>query len=223
MTGHDAHAPADFTGAPWPPPANPDSPRSPRVRLGSGIRTYLDRDQPRLRRVYEGLAESQHPAHLFIACCDSRVVPHLITGAGPGDLFVVRNIGNVVPLHGSGDVSVGAAIDFAVGVLGVSAITVCGHSRCGAMTALLRGDDLTPDLRDWLVNAESSLRRLPGDDLERLCRLNVAQQVDNLMTYPEVNERVTAGALDLVGMYVDVGTGRSELLDVPIRVRTTPS
>jgi len=213
MTGHTAHVPEDFTGAPWPP-----SEDSPSDRLRAGIQTYTTRDAPRLRRVHAGLADGQAPTHLFITCSDSRVVPSLITGSGPGDLFVVRNIGNLVPLHGNDDVSVAAAIDFAVGVLGVRAITVCGHSRCGAMTALLRGDDLTPALRDWLVNAESSLRRLPGDDLDALCRVNVAQQLDNLMTYPIVRERVAAGELELIGMYADVATGVPELLaTAPVR------
>ncbi|HEY3681966.1 MAG TPA: SulP family inorganic anion transporter [Streptosporangiaceae bacterium] len=223
MTGHTSPAPADFTGAPWPAPAG-GAPESPRERLRSGIQTYVTRDAPRLRRVYGRLADAQDPTHLFITCGDSRVVPSLVTGSGPGDLFVVRNIGNLVPPYGTADVSVAAAIDFAVEVLGVRAVTVCGHSRCGAMTALLRGDDLTPALRDWLVYAESSLRRLPGDDLDRLCRTNVHQQLENLMTYPGVRDRVADGTLDLVGMYVDVATGVPELLDASEhRSRTTAS
>ena len=208
MTGHTPHVPEAATGAPWPADTGAAA-----GRLRSGIRTYLRRDAPRLRRVHAGLADGQAPTHLFITCSDSRVVPSLITGSGPGDLFVVRNIGNLVPLHGGSDVSVAAAIDFALGQLGVRAITVCGHSRCGAMTALLRGGDLTPALRDWLVNGESSLRRLPGDDLDALCRANVAQQIENLMTYPIVRERVDAGELELIGMYADVATGVPELLD----------
>lgn len=215
MTGQSAHPPEDFAGTPWPADAAPAT-----DRLRAGIRTYTRRDAPRLRDVHARLADGQAPTHLFITCSDSRVVPSLITGSGPGDLFVVRNIGNLVPIHGRGDVSVAAAIDFAVEVLGVRAITVCGHSRCGAMTALLRGDDLTPALRDWLIHAESSLRRAPGTGLDRLCRENVHQQIDNLMTYPLVRDRVDRGELELVPMFMDVATGTPELLG-PTRRRAT--
>lgn len=218
MTGQTPHSPEDFTGAPW-----PTDPRSPTDRLRAGIRTYTTRDAPRLRDVHARLADGQSPTHLFITCSDSRVVPGLITGSGPGDLFVVRNIGNLVPVHGRAEVSVAAAIDFAVEVLGVRAITVCGHSSCGAMTALLRGDDLTPALRDWLIHAESSLRRAPGTGLERLCRENVHQQIDNLLTYPVVRERVDRGELELVPMFMDVATGSPELLGpTHQRARTAP-
>ena len=215
MTGQSPRPPEDFTGAPWPADA-----ASPTDRLRSGIRTYATRDAVRLRDHHARLADGQAPTHLFLTCSDSRVVPSLITGSGPGDLFVVRNIGNLVPVHDRGDVSVAAAIDFAVGVLGVQAITVCGHSRCGAMTALLRGDDLTPALRDWLIHAESSLRRAPGTGLDRLCRENVHQQLDNLMTYPIVRERVDRGELELVPMFMDVATGTPELLG-PTHQRAT--
>jgi len=215
MTGQSPRPPEDFTGAPWPADA-----ASPTDRLRAGIRTYTTRDAARLRDHHARLADGQAPTHLFLTCADSRVVPSLITGSGPGDLFVVRNIGNLVPVHDRGDVSVAAAIDFAVGVLGVQAITVCGHSRCGAMTALLRGDDLTPALRDWLIHAESSLRRAPGTGLDRLCRENVHQQLDNLMTYPIVRERVDRGELELVPMFMDVATGTPELLG-PTHQRAT--
>lgn len=202
----------DVAGTPW-----ADGSGSARKRLEDGIARYLERDAGRLREVHERLAGGQEPSHLFITCVDSRVVPSLITGSGPGDLLVLRNIGNLVPPPGSGDTSVAAAVDFALEVLGVRAITVCGHSRCGAMTGLLRAgvDDLTPALRAWLVHAAPSLRHLDGGDgLDRLCRANVAQQLTHLMAYPGVRDRVTAGDLDLIGMYMDVATGVPEILDV---------
>ena len=201
---------------PW-PEAGDGFPESPRDRLAAGIGTYLERDAARLRETHERLADEQRPSHLFITCVDSRVVPGLVTGSGPGDLLVLRNIGNLVPPADSGDASVASAIDFAVELLGIRAITVCGHSRCGAMTGLLSAgvEELTPALRTWLVHAAPSLCRLDGDGgLEQLCRLNVAQQLANLRSYPGVRDRAAAGELDLIGMYVDVATGTPEILNV---------
>ena len=215
MSGANSYGRTE-TGTPW-PGAGDGFPESPRDRLTAGIGLYLERDAARLRETYERLADAQQPSHLFITCVDSRVVPGLVTGSGPGDLLVLRNIGNLVPSADSGDTSVAAAIDFAVDMLGVRAITVCGHSRCGAMTGLLSAgvDDLTPALRTWLVHAAPALCRMDGaGGLERLCRVNVAEQIANLRTYPRVRDRASAGELDLIGMYVDVATGTPEILDV---------
>lgn len=201
---------------PW-PAAGDGFPDSPRERLAAGIGTYLERDATRLRETHAELADGQRPSHLFVTCVDSRVVPSLITASGPGDLLVLRNIGNLIPPADAGDTSVAATIDFAIEILGVRAVTICGHSRCGAMTSLMRAgiDDLTPALRTWLVHAAPSLRHLDGaGGLERLCRANVARQLANLRTYPGVRDRVAAGELDLIGMYVDVATGTPEILDV---------
>ncbi|QFZ22501.1 SulP family inorganic anion transporter [Saccharothrix syringae] len=162
-------------------------------------------------------ARGQRPRQLFITCADSRVVPNLITTSGPGDLFCVRNIGNLVPLDG--DASVGAAIEYAVEVLAVKTIAVCGHSDCGAMKALVNGSARPGSrLHEWLRAAEPSLIRfhaasseLPA--VEHLAVANVAQQLDNLMTYPSVREAVSAGALHLVGMYFDISAARVYLVD----------
>ncbi|CCH34050.1 SulP family inorganic anion transporter [Actinosynnema sp. NPDC047251] len=160
----------------------------------------------------------QRPRQLFITCADSRVVPNLITTSGPGDLFCVRNIGNLVPVEG--DDSVGAAIEYAVEVLAVATIAVCGHSDCGAMKALVTGSARPgSQLWSWLRAAESSLIRFhtPGaPDLpvvERLAVANVAQQLDNLLAYPSVREAVAAGSLRLVGMYFDISAARVYLVD----------
>lgn len=164
--------------------------------------------------------QGQRPEQLFITCADSRVLPNLITSSGPGEQFCVRNIGNLVPVctepdEFEEDSSVGAAIEFAVDVLHVPTIVVCGHSHCGAMKAL-SGNTAAPGTRlhSWLRNARSSLARVDGtDDVELLTVANVAQQLDNLRTYPSVRAAEQQGRLRLVGMYFDLTQARVYLVD----------
>ncbi|CAM3500999.1 SulP family inorganic anion transporter [Kibdelosporangium persicum] len=161
--------------------------------------------------------QGQRPEQLFITCADSRVLPNLIMSSGPGEQFCVRNVGNLVPVHleSEEDSSVGAAIEFAVDVLNVPTIVVCGHSHCGAMKALL-GNTAEPGtrLRSWLRNAASSLARVDGtDDVDLLAAANVAQQLDNLRTYPTVRKAEDQGRLRLVGMYFDLTEARVYLVD----------
>jgi len=195
-----------------------------------GMHEFERRSAPLVRPFLAELAaRGQRPRQLFITCADSRVVPNLITTSGPGDLFCVRNIGNLVPMSGSGDDSVGAAIEYAVDVLGVSTIAVCGHSDCGAMKAVVTGSVQSGShLHSWLRNADPSLIRfhdpVPSQDLpvvERLSVANVAQQLDNLLSYPSVREAVGAGALSLVGMYFDISQARVYLVD-PVRNSLNP-
>ncbi|MFI7452906.1 SulP family inorganic anion transporter [Nonomuraea sp. NPDC049714] len=186
-------------------------------RLAQGADEFHRRTAPLMRPIFAELAAGQQPTHLFITCADSRIMPSLITSSGPGDLFTVRNVGNLVPCAGAdpGDDSVAAAIEYATRVLDVHTITVCGHSGCGAMAALLGGPATTadlPPLQRWLRHGDASLSRLgderPEDALDRLCRLNVQQQLDNLKTYRRVNEQVDAGTLKLVGLYFDISSAR---------------
>ena len=171
------------------------------------------------------LAFQQTPEHLFITCVDSRVVPNIITASGPGDLFIVRNVANLVPRHESRthDDSVAAAVEYALNVLKVSTITVCGHSHCGGMAALLGGGrevEHLPALDRWLRHGNRSLARFLDDEpksgespLARLCRVNVVQQLDNLMTHPGVRSRVERGSLELVGMFLELETAQVFILD----------
>ncbi|MFI9597421.1 SulP family inorganic anion transporter [Nonomuraea sp. NPDC052265] len=203
-------------------------------RLAQGADEFHKRTAPLLRPIFTQLATQQRPSHLFITCADSRVVPSLITSSGPGDLFTVRNIGNLVPCAGSEphDDSVAAAIEYATGVLNVHTITVCGHSGCGAMAALLKGPATTeglPQLSRWLRHGHPSLDRLGegGHDtsaedasLDALCRLNIQQQLENLRTYRKVDEQVSAGQLSLVGLYFEIGSARVH--HVPPRTPDAP-
>jgi carbonic anhydrase len=193
--------------------------------LLSGVREYHDSTARLVRPIMAELAFKQAPDHLFITCVDSRVVPNLITASGPGDLFIVRNVGNMLPRHRSRtpDDSVAAAVEYATEVLDVRTITVCGHSHCGAMAALLGGGAETahlPSLSRWLRHGNRSLARAlaaePRDDispLTRLCQINVIQQLDNLLTYPSLRRRVESGDLDLVGLYLDLETATVHVLD----------
>ncbi|WP_434440537.1 SulP family inorganic anion transporter [Lentzea sp. E54] len=189
-----------------------------------GMHEFERRSAPLVRPFLHELAlRGQRPQQLFITCADSRVVPNLITTSGPGDLFCVRNIGNLVPMSSADDRSVGAAIEYAVEILNVSTIVVCGHSDCGAMKALVQGSAARGShLHSWLRNAEPSLIRFhaptsPGcADLpvaDRLAVANVAQQLDNLLGYPSVREAIAAGTLSLKGMYFDISNARVYLVD----------
>ncbi|MEV7788004.1 SulP family inorganic anion transporter [Streptomyces sp. NPDC088106] len=201
-------------------------------RLVRGISTFQRNTAPLVRGELARLArEGQRPAQLFLTCADSRVVTSMITSSGPGDLFVVRNVGNLVPPPGaeSGDDSVAAAIEYAVDVLAVRSITVCGHSGCGAMQALL--DDSGPGgaptpLRRWLRHGQPSLKhvegvsgppprltgRQPADAVEELCLANVVQQLEHLRAHESVARALKDGALELHGLYFHVGEAQAYLL-----------
>ncbi|MFF5185502.1 SulP family inorganic anion transporter [Streptomyces sp. NPDC000345] len=210
-------------------PSTPQEPGS--HQLVRGISAFQRNTAPLVRGELARLArEGQRPTQLFLTCADSRLVTSMITSSGPGDLFVVRNVGNLVPPPGeeSGDDSVGAAIEYAVDVLNVRSITVCGHSGCGAMQALLGsepGGQQTP-LKRWLRHGLPSLERMaddshpwprlagraPADAVEQLCLTNVVQQLDHLRAHSSVARALRAGALELHGLYFHVGEAQTYLL-----------
>lgn len=164
------------------------------------------------REHFDGLAAGQSPQVLFVTCSDSRVIPSLITGASPGDLFELRTAGNVVPRHGqSHPAGEAATIEYAVEILGVSDIVVCGHSHCGAVGAMARNDDLSavPALRAWLEHATP----LPGGiqsegpDLADAVQAHVLDQIERLRDYPGIARREETGQLNLHGWFYRVDTG----------------
>ncbi|WP_115944842.1 SulP family inorganic anion transporter [Amycolatopsis thermalba] len=193
-----------------------------------GMREFERRTSQLVRPILGKLADRQNPETLFITCGDARIVPNLITSSGPGDLFTVRNIGNLVPDHATcadgSDASIGAAVEYAVGVLKVREIVVCGHSSCGAMKALLNGaPEGAPALKSWLKHAEPSLARsethapirvgdsLPASEADQLALHNVLQQLDRLREYPVIAAAEARGEVDLVGMYFEVGAAKVHL------------
>ncbi|WP_328537519.1 SulP family inorganic anion transporter [Streptomyces sp. NBC_00344] len=204
------------------------------LRLTSGLSSFQRNTAPLVREELARLArEGQRPSQLFLTCADSRLVTSMITSSGPGDLFTVRNVGNFVPLPGeeASDDSVAAAIEYAVDILGVESITVCGHSGCGAMTALLNTSPDVPQtpLQRWLRHGRPSLERMlnrghswarisgrmPDDEIEQLCLTNIIQQLEHLRAHESVARRLTEGKLELHGMYFHVGEAQAYLLADP--------
>ncbi|MFD6880255.1 MULTISPECIES: carbonic anhydrase [unclassified Streptomyces] len=166
---------------------------------------------------YRRLADGQDPQALVISCSDSRVVPSLITGACPGEIFELRNAGNIVPPRWAADASGEVAtIEYALNVLGIRDIVICGHSHCGAMDALASGRDLSllPGVDAWLSLVRPALTSRTPDDsdsdsdsLERLVQLNVVHQLATLGTYPVVRDLLDDDLLRLHGWYYRVDTG----------------
>ena len=184
------------------------------------LRRFHDHTFPGVQETFETLVnEGQHPSMLFIGCSDSRLVPYMLTGAGPGELFLVRNVGAFVPPH---DGSVGfhgtaAAIEFAVLNLKVSRIIVCGHSHCGGIRALYEGAPAqATNLIAWLeLGREAVLPvQLGPEALRRTEQRAVVLQLERLMGYPMVRERVEAGALTLHGWHYVIEDGEVHVFDV---------
>jgi len=192
-------------------------------KLIVGHQRFLAEVFPEKRSHFHLLSESQAPAWLFITCADSRVLPDLILGTEPGDLFISRSIGNVVPITGHDVDGVTATIEYAVDVLKVRHAIVCGHSDCGAMKAALDRKSLVdlPKAQRWLDHVQSAFayRQPPnpvdGDsaELASLIRGNVVAQLMNLHAQPAVVRAEAAGRLTVHGWYYDILTGRIEEYD----------
>ncbi|MDW8343090.1 MAG: carbonic anhydrase [Verrucomicrobiae bacterium] len=184
------------------------------TRLDAGVRRFREQCRSAYQAHFQKLScEGQHPHTLFITCSDARVVAHLITQSLPGELFMVRNVGNIVPpANQTAHHSTAAAIEYAVDVLGVGDVVVCGHTQCGAMSALADGPpqaDRLPHLRAWLEQAEAVRRLLPphpADPIRAVTEANILWGIENLRSYPCVAERVAEGRLRLHGWLFVIAT-----------------
>jgi carbonic anhydrase len=169
------------------------------------------------RELFERLADGQHPEVLFITCSDSRINPNLITQTDPGDLFILRNAGNIVPPYGAANGGEGATIEFAVAGLGVSDVIVCGHSHCGAMKGLIDPEAVRemPAVATWLGHAEATRRILRDKYADRsnsallttAIEENVLVQLENLRTHPSVAAGLARGKVKLHGWVFKIETG----------------
>ncbi len=186
-------------------------------KLIQGIHQFQQADFLPLQGLFAQLAKGQTPETLFITCSDSRIDPNLLTQSRPGDLFILRNAGNIVPPHGAANGGEAATIEFAVAALGVKDIIICGHSHCGAMQGLLQPELVAalPTVSAWLSHAETT-RRIVRDNYKHLdgVRLltatieeNVLVQLENLRTLPSVASRLAAGNLKLHGWVYKIETG----------------
>jgi carbonic anhydrase len=186
-------------------------------KLVDGVHAFQNEYFATHHRLFARLAEGQRPETLFIGCSDSRVDPNLITSAAPGDLFVVRNIGNVVP-HPSLPGGVAAAIEYAVEVLNVANVVVCGHTRCGAMQAVMNPESMNrlPLVKRWLAQT-ARVRDIVNARYAHLdtdarwsaaVSENVLVQLENLRAFPFLAERLERGALRMSGWVFHLESGR---------------
>lgn len=189
-------------------------------RLFTGVARFRREDFEAHRELFQELGRQQKPHTLFIGCSDSRVDPNLITGSLPGELFIIRNIANIVPPYRVTEEYVGttSAIEYAVQALEVGSIVICGHSNCGGCAALNRpAEDFVriPNVRRWLeiskeVKGRVERQLVEGTPEEREWlteQINILVQMRNLLSYPYIRERYESGSLSLFGWYYIIETG----------------
>jgi carbonic anhydrase len=189
-------------------------------QLKSGVRRFRAEVYPERAEMFaQAASEPQRPHTLFITCADSRVDPNEITSSGTGEVFVTRNIGNMVPAYGEMLGGVSAVIEFAVSGLGVKHVVVCGHSECGAMAALLHPETVAkmPTVKSWMTNAHAALKVAEslhevGADARGLVQVlteqNVLLQMQHLKTHPSVAGAMALGELTVSGWIYDIGSGQ---------------
>ncbi len=205
-------------------------------KLVQGVKRFQDNVFPARREDFERLATGQTPRTLFITCSDSRIDPALLTQTEPGELFVIRNAGNIVPPYGAGGGGgEGATIEYAIAALGTTDVVVCGHSHCGAMKGLLHPEAVTemPLVADWLRQVEATHRLVKaldtgeqelGDDLSAASRddeellsyaveRNVLVQLENLRTHPAVAAALAHRKINLYGWVYHLESGEVDVYD----------
>jgi carbonic anhydrase len=197
-----------------------DSPEAALQHIVDGFKHFRKEVFPAQKELFKKLATAQNPRVMFITCADSRIVPELITHSSPGDLFVTRNVGNVVPPYGQMNGGVSTAIEYAVLALGVQHIIICGHSDCGAMRAVLNPASLEkmPTVRAWLRHTEVARTMVEdnchctgeAETMHVLTQENVISQLQHLRTHPSVASKMASGHLFIHGWVYSIET--SEIL-----------
>lgn len=188
-------------------------------QLKAGIRRFQTTVYPEQAEIYRrAVAQPQEPHTLFVACADSRIEPETITQTKPGELFVLRNIGNLIPAYGEMMGGVSAVVEYAVSLLKVKHIVVCGHADCGAMKGLLNPDSVTtmPAVENWLKNATAARsiaealgakNEEPGILMRRVTEQNVLLQIQHLRTHPSVAAAIARKELTISAWVYEIGTG----------------
>jgi carbonic anhydrase len=197
-------------------------------QLKAGVRRFQTEVYPASAELFtKAASEAQRPHTLFITCADSRIDPNAITSTGPGEVFVTRNIGNMVPPYGEMLGGVSAVIEFAVSALKVRHVVICGHTQCGAMNALLKPESVAalPTVSHWLRNAHAALGVVKTlherhvhdgfaeEPIDVLTEQNVLLQLQHLKTHPSVAAAMAAGELTISGWVYNIGTGEIEVAE----------
>lgn len=195
-------------------------------RYVNGIKKFQQEVFPKHRQLFADLAAGQKPSVLFITCGDSRIVPDLMMQTKPGELFILRNAGNIIPSYSENSGGVTATIEYAVVALNIPNIVVCGHSNCGAMNAILHPEQLhgMERVNQWLRHSDAAARVVTenytelcdSERLEILAKENVIAQIENLKTHAPVASRLARGALNVYGWYYDIRTGDVQAYDAAV-------
>lgn len=195
--------------------------------LFKGVKEFNDNDFAEHRELFQKIGRKQEPHTLFIGCSDSRIVPNLITKTLPGELFVIRNIANLVPMFRISDefLATTSAIEYAVQILNVENIIICGHSNCGGCNALFMEPSIQnniPHTRQWLKLAQPVADRIMKMNINDPAirewmteQLNIVEQMNHLLSYPYIRERYEAGTINILGWYYIIETGEIFNYDIP--------
>ncbi len=192
-------------------------------KIAAGVVKFQEEAFPKRKELFDKLSTGQNPEALFITCSDSRISPNLMTSTDPGELFIIRNAGNIVPPHTTHTGGTTASIEFAVGALGVKHIVVCGHTQCGAMKGAMNpeGLDALPHVREWIGYSRAAVQVVAGqgenlsddDKMAMLIEQNVLLQLTHLKTHPYVAAALAAGNVQLHGWVYDIKSGEVHAWD----------
>jgi len=187
------------------------------ARIGRGVTKFQTEIYPAQREMFERLKLGQKPLALFMTCADSRVNPNLVTQTDPGEIFIERNPGNIVPPYVEFVGGVTAGVEYAMLALKVPVIVVCGHTDCGVMKALLHPEQVKdmPGVQHWMSHAFDARARMlrefgdapEEEQLRRMTEYNVLGQIENLKTHPSVRARMLKGEIEIRGWVYDIGDG----------------
>ncbi|MBD8684937.1 carbonic anhydrase [Pseudomonas sp. CFBP 13719] len=222
-----------------PTPSHSDTAEASMKLIVDGFLRFHHDVFPQQQELFKKLATAQAPRAMFITCADSRIVPELITQSSPGDLFVTRNVGNVVPPYGQMNGGVSTALEYAILALGVQHVIVCGHSDCGAMRAVLNPASLEkmPTVKAWLRHSEVARTVVEdncncaneAESMKVLTEENVISQLQHLRTHPSVASRMASGQLYIHGWIYNIETSEIKAYDaeqdcfLPLGSETMPS
>lgn len=193
------------------------------AKIVNGVAKFQSEVFPTQKTLFDHLRHQQHPVATFFTCADSRIVPNMLLQAGPGEIFTERTPGNIVPKYSDHVGGVTASMEFAVMVLRVPLIVICGHSDCGVMKALLESEQTAgmPALQSWMRHALPARERLlrehreasKEEQLRRITEYNVLTQLENLRTHPAVESALAKGELEIQGWVYDIGRGAISVAD----------